>query len=746
MSGGKSQETTVGYEYYAGAHFVLCHGPIDSIEQVEVADRKVNFAGNSDVVLTIDSSGSMGTEDPDDLRIEAGKRFVDGMNPQARAAVVDFDSGATLLQGLTTDRAALKAALDQIDSSGGTSLTAGVSTALNHLLAESNNAGRFIILLTDGEGSWDSSLADQAADNDVVIFTVGLGGGVDDALLQSIASDTGGQYYKADTASDIDPIFQAILVTTSTIADSGMQAALAGGGTFTEPGIIQARAQSPGLFGGKSREGGISGLVDFCLGFPSQPASSYLKARIGEFVPAYRGVVSAILRQCYLGNNPYLKPWKFRARRIYTRGEGDPQWYWEKAGWPSDHYTYGDMNPIHIIRECLTDPIWGRGLPESEIGPSFEAAADTLHDEGLGMSMLWTKESPVDEFIAEVIRHIDAIRYEDPETGLQEIKLIRGDYDAETLPVLDPSNSDLLHYDTIQVSELTNQVTVTYWDRNRGDDASLTVQDTAAITMAGSITNASIEYPGFSNARNALQAAERDLSQMSRPFARIKIRTSRQAANLKPGDLFVLQDDDLGIAQMVCRVAKRSEKGLLDGSIELEAAEDVFGTALSTYVVPPDSGWVDPAGAPQNLAAATAFEVPYYLLIKTLGESDTTALDPTAGFYAYAGVRPDEGAHVNYGLYAAAEGVPIYPEDIRGADFTPYAVVDGDLDDPSETRLPVSLISDVESLRPGHVALVGDGPAEETEIIELAVVPEEGDTEIEVVRGVTVLLNNPDAV
>ena len=78
---------------------------------------------------------------------------------------------------------------------------------------------------------------------------------------------------------------------------------------------------------------------------------------------------------------------------------------------------------------------------------------------------------------------------------------------AETLPVRDPSNSELLHYDTIQVSELTNQVTVTYWDRNRGDDASLTVQDTAAITMAGNIVNASIEYPGFSNARNALQAA-----------------------------------------------------------------------------------------------------------------------------------------------------------------------------------------------------------------------------------------------
>ena len=196
---------------------------------------------------------------------------------------------------------------------------------------------------------------------------------------------------------------------------------------------------------------------------------------------------------------------------------------------------------------------------------------------------------------------------------------------------------------------------------------------------------------------------------------------------------------------MVCRVAKRSEKGLLDGSIELEAAEDVFGTALSTYVVPPDSGWVDPVGAPRNLAAATAFEVPYYLLVKNLGESATMELDPTAGFYAYAGIRPDEGAHVNYGLYVAAEGVPIYPEDVLGSDFTPYALVDGDIDDPSETLLPISVISDPESLRPGHVALVGDGPADETEIIELAVVPEEGETQIEVARGVLDTVPRPIA-
>ncbi len=44
------------------------------------------------------------------------------------------------------------------------------------------------------------------------------------------------------------------------------------------------------------------------------------------------------------------------------------------------------MNPAHIIRECLTNSVWGIGVSESNIDDvSFKKAADTLFDEQMGM-------------------------------------------------------------------------------------------------------------------------------------------------------------------------------------------------------------------------------------------------------------------------------------------------------------------------------------------------------------------------
>ena len=94
----------------------------------------------------------------------------------------------------------------------------------------------------------------------------------------------------------------------------------------------QINVDAPSLFGGESREGGVSGLVDIEMGAPAQNKNSYLQSILGDAIPAFRGVVSAVLRQCYLGNNPYLKPWSFKAKRIHVTGrDGSVQWYDEKA-------------------------------------------------------------------------------------------------------------------------------------------------------------------------------------------------------------------------------------------------------------------------------------------------------------------------------------------------------------------------------------------------------------------------------
>ena len=113
---------------------------------------------------------------------------------------------------------------------------------------------------------------------------------------------------------------QTVQVFEATLAASS---AGAGGGRI--------RLDKPDLFGGEGREGGITGDVDVLMGGPAQGANDYLAARMGGAVPAWRGLCSLVLRQVYLGNNPYLKPWAVRVTRVLTGEAGVLQWYPETA-------------------------------------------------------------------------------------------------------------------------------------------------------------------------------------------------------------------------------------------------------------------------------------------------------------------------------------------------------------------------------------------------------------------------------
>ncbi|WP_216831514.1 VWA domain-containing protein [Alkalihalobacterium elongatum] len=164
---------------------------------------------NIDVVFSIDSSGSMSWEDPDDIRKTAAKAFVDKLKEEDRAAVVDFDSTAKLLVELTTDKELVKYAIDMIDSSGGTNLYRGVMEAVDEIVRNGNEDHlRFVIFLTDGIGTWNNSAINYANEHNVTIYTIGLGNGVDQNLLENIATSTGGKYFFAENADRLDEIFE----------------------------------------------------------------------------------------------------------------------------------------------------------------------------------------------------------------------------------------------------------------------------------------------------------------------------------------------------------------------------------------------------------------------------------------------------------------------------------------------------------------------------------------------------------
>lgn len=173
-------------------------------------------------VFDIDSSGSMSWNDPSNIRKTVAKDLIDSLEPDDKVGVVDLDSSARILQEITTDKEAAKDAVDQINSYGGTNIGAAVTTANTMLINEAEDGNKIQILLTDGEGSYNQSYTQQAADNGIVIYTIGLGSSVDENLLRSIAEDTGGAYFQVNYAPDLISVFQMLKEETKDTDGDGL--------------------------------------------------------------------------------------------------------------------------------------------------------------------------------------------------------------------------------------------------------------------------------------------------------------------------------------------------------------------------------------------------------------------------------------------------------------------------------------------------------------------------------------------
>ena len=431
-------------------------------------------------------------------------------------------------------------------------------------------------------------------------------------------------------------------------------------------GSISISAEN--LFGGEKREGGISGQVDLMMGEASQPVNSYLQSKIGGVVPAFRGVVSLVARRVYIGTNPYLKKWWATFRRTDILTDGTPQWYLAKAN------ISGDMNPVHIVRECLTNQEWGMGYPTSSVDDAnFQAVADTLYSESFGLSLLWNRSDRIEAFLQSVMDHINAVLVPDPVTGLFKIILIRDDYTPASLPLFDPSNViELVEFERRGWGEAINEVTVVYRDRATGKDTPVTVQDIGGIQAQGATVNQTKRFMGISSADLAMRVAMRDLATLSAALSSLKIKVNRTAYALVPGDVFRFSWPKLGLTDVVYRVAHVDRGALERGAITVTAVQDVFGLPSAVYSAQQPSGWVDPIVAPVPATYQRLIESSYWDVQMNVSQADIANLDPDFGFLGALVERPSDGSY-NFDLLTKV-GSAEYVEQITG-EFCPTAVI-----------------------------------------------------------------------
>ncbi|HRO47919.1 VWA domain-containing protein [Agriterribacter sp.] len=194
-----------------------------------------------DIVLCLDVSGSMLAQDFHPNRLEAAKKVAGDFvrnRPADRIGLVVFAGESFTQCPVTGDHAVLESQIYQVDGGflvDGTAIGSGLATSVDRLRS-SEAKSKVVILLTDGEnngGLIDPRTAKEIAKSlGIKVYTIGIGsdgyastpvqgpGGqiimqqekvnIDEPLLEEIAAETGGKYFRAKANQGLEAIYQEI--------------------------------------------------------------------------------------------------------------------------------------------------------------------------------------------------------------------------------------------------------------------------------------------------------------------------------------------------------------------------------------------------------------------------------------------------------------------------------------------------------------------------------------------------------
>lgn len=435
------------------------------------------------------------------------------------------------------------------------------------------------------------------------------------------------------------------------------------GSASGEPATITINL--PNLLGGKKFGGGIAGTVRFYQGSFTQPIDGYLSSKVSDptILPAYRGLTYLLFEHFMIGESTSVSKVSIEAETIPALlgfgalGED------------------GDANPIELIYDILNND-WGRlGLAITDIDEdSFLEAATTMVEENHGIAMELQNSNTASDVIEEVLKQIDGILYEEPTTREITIKLIRNDYDVNTLPLFDESNIlQVQEYGCGLWEETFNEVRVVYEDRaSEYAKKTAIAQDNSNISFQGKKRSTTFNYLGISNADLASRIASRELAVLSIPLAKMKIKTNRDGALLRPGSVIKVSWAEYNIAQMVMRVQKFDLGKLDDGQVTLELVEDQFGTEYELFGAPPTTVWPGQSqDPPVPVAASVVREAPYFFF--------QDYVIPAGRGGVIAAAEPGSTTTLSYALYSSTDGGANYNASAEELDFTEIASLTGPL-------------------------------------------------------------------
>lgn len=207
----------------------------------QVDTTRQSFAEGVDIILVLDTSSSMKAQDFSPNRFEAARevagRFVQGRHSD-RIGLIVFAAEAFTQVPLTLDYPFMLELLNQVEIGlieDGTAIGTALATAVSRL-KESEAKSKVVILLTDGQnnrGEVDPVTASEVAKAiGVRVYTIGVGSKgtapyvmddpfygqrvmqmpveIDEEMLTTVATRTGGKYFRATNKRALETIYDEI--------------------------------------------------------------------------------------------------------------------------------------------------------------------------------------------------------------------------------------------------------------------------------------------------------------------------------------------------------------------------------------------------------------------------------------------------------------------------------------------------------------------------------------------------------
>lgn len=717
--GGSSKKQVTGYKYYLGLHFGVCHGPVDGIGQIEVGER-IAWEGLADenTRIRVRKNDLFGGKE----REGGVDTFVDVMMGGPAQAKNDY-----LVSQLGEVQPAYRGITSLVvrgpssERIRDTRLFQSTSYLYGGYVAANNpylKPWAFRVKrIKEGwdQGVWYPSTAE------VPIFI-----------------NEGGSDSEADSDDD-----EMVLLDSIFLSGTGNAGTNPGVGVTVQnpsgcPVYVRITSGAWSYFEDDAANGGYTWICNFTATRPGHPEREL------EFYPQVYQTSDAAFAAT--GGTLIQLP----ASTQYTFWLYDTPVFDNRGGMLMDVYTYcppappgekmalGGMNPAHIIYQSLTDPEWGMGYPVDSIDEeNFTIAADKLYGEGLGLCMIWNRQESIDGFIQIVLDHAGAVLYSDRRTGKFKLKLLRDDYDPDTLPVF--GENEICGVDSFQrpgFGETINEITVVYRDIATNKDTSVTVQDLANIQAQGGIVSQTRNYPGLPIQGLAARIAMRDLRAAATPLAKVEARFNRSFWDTVPGDVVKLVWPQYGINGAVFRVVTADYGDLTNGEIKAVLVEDVFGLDPGAYIKQQENEWSEPNNQAAPNPQEDLFEVPYWHDARVL-VADVDALAPEVGFVGTV-ATPASSLTYQYRINTSFSGDSDEDFVDRGvASYTPSAILGGPVTQATTTFEVMNRSDfDADAFVGPTLAMIGSGrPAEWVEVLS-AETDSNGSHYVTVARGV----------